>query len=128
MAISIRQPWASLILDGRKHVETRSWRPPSTLIRRRIAIHASKKPPAVAQMRAMHVTPEVMPLGAVIATARLDGCEPVTVEVIRLLSADELDFGDYSPGRFAWYLADVRPVNPPIYLRGRQGFFDVGQP
>lgn len=42
-AISLHQPWASLIMCGAKRVETRSWRPPESLIGERIAIHAAKR-------------------------------------------------------------------------------------
>jgi hypothetical protein len=37
------------------------------------------------------------------------------------------DFGDYSEGRWAWLLTDVKPLNPPIAARGAQGFFDLPQ-
>jgi activating signal cointegrator 1 len=39
-AISVNQPWASLIIAGAKRIETRSW---STNHRGPLAIHASKK-------------------------------------------------------------------------------------
>ena len=42
-AISLHQPWASLIAVGIKTIETRSWAPPKALIGQRIAIHAAKK-------------------------------------------------------------------------------------
>ena len=42
-AISLWQPWASLIACGAKPYETRSWAPPSTLIGTTIAIHAAKR-------------------------------------------------------------------------------------
>lgn len=42
-AISLWQPWASLIACGAKRYETRDWPPPSKLIGQRIAIHAAKK-------------------------------------------------------------------------------------
>lgn len=47
-AISIMQPWASLIVGGDlspgvKPIENRTWRPSARLIGQRIAIHASKK-------------------------------------------------------------------------------------
>lgn len=42
-AITLWQPWASLIACGVKTVETRSWPPPGSLIGQRIAIHAAKK-------------------------------------------------------------------------------------
>lgn len=37
----------------------------------------------------------------------------------------EMAFGDYSPGRFAWLLADVKPFPAPLPWRGEQGMFDV---
>jgi activating signal cointegrator 1 len=42
-AISLWQPWASLIACGAKLYETRSWAPPRELIGQTIAIHAAKK-------------------------------------------------------------------------------------
>ena len=42
-AITLHQPWATLIADGAKTIETRSWRPPQTLIGQRIVIHAGKR-------------------------------------------------------------------------------------
>lgn len=42
-AISLWQPWASLIACGAKPYETRSWAPPRELIGQSIAIHAAKK-------------------------------------------------------------------------------------
>jgi hypothetical protein len=39
-ALSIRQPWASCILDHGKDIENRSWR---TLYRGRLLVHASQK-------------------------------------------------------------------------------------
>jgi hypothetical protein len=32
-------------------------------------------------------------------------------------------YGDYSPGRFAWLLADIKPLPEPIPARGRQGLW-----
>ena len=39
-ALTLHQPWASLIACGAKRIETRSWPPPKSLIGKRIAIHA----------------------------------------------------------------------------------------
>lgn len=40
LALSIRQPWAWLIVNGHKAIENRDW---STKVRGLICIHASKK-------------------------------------------------------------------------------------
>lgn len=42
-AISLWQPWATLIACGDKPYETRDWPPPRELIGQTIAIHAAKK-------------------------------------------------------------------------------------
>ena len=42
-AISLWQPYASLIAFGSKSYETRHWSPPDSLIGQRIAIHAAKR-------------------------------------------------------------------------------------
>ena len=41
-ALTIHQPWASLITARAKTIETRSWKPPRNMIGERIAIHASR--------------------------------------------------------------------------------------
>ena len=48
-AITLHEPWASLIIDGHKTVETRSWAPPVNLIGHRIAIHAGKRKPRASE-------------------------------------------------------------------------------
>lgn len=45
-AITLTQPWATLVAVGAKHVETRSW---TTAYRGPLAIHAAKSMPAYAQ-------------------------------------------------------------------------------
>lgn len=59
-----------------------------------------------------------LPLGCIIAVCEL-------VECIRITPANtptqpERGFGDYTPGRFAWYLENVRPLPEPIPVRGYQ--------
>ena len=41
-AITLHQPWASLVAHGIKNIETRSWPPPQGIIGERIAIHAGR--------------------------------------------------------------------------------------
>jgi hypothetical protein len=132
---------------GAKPFETRSWAPPGKLIGRRIAIHAAKRPidmgcldkeirNAIAENGC--ALGGDLPLGAFVCTAILsaahlcgamnpgnmvyversisrDGTTPV------LIQADP--FGDFSPGRWAWQLDDVRPLPIPVPATGRQGFW-----
>lgn len=52
-ALTIWQPWASLILVGAKPWEFRSWQPPRWLIGKRMAIHAGARPVKPKEVRAL---------------------------------------------------------------------------
>ena len=149
-AISLWQPWASLIMLGAKRVETRSWRPPEALIGARVMIHAAKHLDPVAFMEPFASVlghhPSSAPRGALLGSVLLEGAwridhaadaELVAHEYHRLdggggrpvfdveAAKYELAFGDYTVGRWAWGLADVRRLREPISYRGGQRFFNV---
>ena len=44
-AISVKQPWASLIAHGIKDIENRTWKCPQKYIGQRVLIHASSSKP-----------------------------------------------------------------------------------
>lgn len=113
-AISLWQPWASAIPLGLKCYETRSW---ATAYRGPIAIHAAKR----LVKEGLHVKIPLdlfdagvrvwtdLPLGGIVAIAQLVACTP-TDGMDSYLSRLELRMGDYSPGRFAWRLEKIQPV------------------
>jgi len=188
-ALTLWQPWAQLVALGVKTIETRSWRPPTSLIGERIAVHASARrvPTRMAKLpegvmgdwwvvddddngislldhRDGHGTIydlHDLPLGVIVATCTL-------VDAVPILAADDglevawqshvaptrndgrlkvwsgpgpynditgqptwnLDdveaqrpFGDYTPGRWAWLLADIAPLAVPVPAKGRQGLW-----
>jgi hypothetical protein len=131
-AISMTQPWATLVAIGAKRIETRSWQ---TRYRGPLAIHASKGFPRDAielaleePFRSTLARAGVkrladLPRGAVIATARLVECRSTTPDMIDGSWVDGLSdledaFGDYTPGRYGLVLADVVPLPEPIPARG----------
>ena len=52
-ALTIWQPWATLIVAGAKPYEFRGWCPPKFYIGKRIAIHAGARPMRMAEIRAL---------------------------------------------------------------------------
>ncbi len=184
-ALTLHQPWASLIAEGVKTIETRSW---STKYRGPMAIHAAKTAeweqvavgpwrlhaqftdvPEIRRFGAIHngeLVPDrcerrlafSAPLGAIVATATLIDVVPIEVvlpgvdrprsqsayssgydkvtahpltnEVYRWAGNngydiyDQRSFGDFSPGRYAWLLADVVKLPHPISCRGHQGLWE----
>jgi len=129
-ALSLTQPWATLIAIGAKRIETRSW---STGYRGPLAIHASQGFPGWAKdvcreepLRRMLLAAGIagvcdLPRGAVIATCRLGGCLPTK---IFSPSGQEREFGDYGPGRFAWMLDSIVALPTPIPAKGALGLWD----
>ena len=100
-ALSLRQPWASLIADGRKTIETRTWR---TYYRGPLAIHASTHPY------------EDLPTGGIIAVAWLYDCRPME-------PSDESDACiALFEGAYAWLLTSIEAV-PLISCKGRLGLW-----
>jgi activating signal cointegrator 1 len=84
-ALTLRQPWASLVAEGVKTIETRSW---CTSHRGRIAIHAGQRYHDgewnLDLGRATHRIcggferyPDALPRGAIIASAVLVDCVPI---------------------------------------------------
>lgn len=135
--ITIWQPWASLVATGIKRNETRGY---PISYRGPIAIHAGKKSVHEVWSRYLdhetrevicrrlnltdHTGLEVFSLGCVIATANLVDCIEITPEYIATLTPDELALGDYTIGRYAWQLTDVKQFPTPIPARGQQGLWE----
>lgn len=128
-ALSLWQPWATLIARGLKLHETRHW---LTDYRGPLAIHAAKTldmagaPAALCHAGLGRGWWDDCPLGAVVAVVRLRRCRR-TDGLDSLTRADQAA-GNFLPGRFAWELADVRALGEPIPLTGRQGLFNWAPP
>jgi hypothetical protein len=124
-ALTIHQPWASAIASGMKRFETRSWK---TSYRGPLVIHAARMVPAYAKEFA---TVEAAigrlrgpyPFGAVLCLVTLVDCR-LAEEVAREISAIERLYGDYTAGRWAWQLDDVRVLSEPLAARGKQGLWN----
>ncbi|MEZ2231536.1 ASCH domain-containing protein [Microcoleus sp.] len=119
-AITLHQPWASLIAAGKKHYETRSW---PTNYRGPIAIHAGKKLEQDQSLLGLLEVPlSSIPLGAIVAIAELTDCILMTKEFILKQSSFEQYLGCWEEGRYAWKLENVRAIGP-IPATGKQGLW-----
>ena len=134
-AITLHEPWASLIRFRRKQVETRGWPAPQSLIGRQIAIHAGKRADwDLAERWDVPCAP-----GHVVAIARLQwslqvrayspaydgGVNAVCSTTQGDVGVATDEYGDFSVGRWLWVLTDIVPLDPPLPAVGHQGFWDV---
>lgn len=121
-AISLLQPWATLMATGVKRVETRSW---NTNFRGWIAIHASKRlrAPQLGLCRRWGL-PGDLPLGQVIAVLEVVACRSVlSASVLETVGAPEREFGDYTDGRWAIFTRSPRLLRQPIAMNGYLGIW-----
>ena len=120
-ALSIRQPWAELILEGRKRYELRSWRGPSG---ERILIHAAMRVDGASAILA-GLQPEALNAGALVGSVEVVDCVPFTPEIANEMRDAKAYFGDWQAGLFAWELRDPIRLTTSIPLKGRLGLFAV---
>ena len=128
--LSIRQPWASLIIKGFKDVENRSWR---TFVRGEIALHASSLKSeddwddaiiTVAVIRAITFSEaekwlietigefDKLPRGAILGTVEITDCKR---ERMSPWHFDE---------NWGFYLQNPKEIKKPIPAKGKLGFWD----
>lgn len=137
--LSLTQPWATLVVLGKKRFETRSW---ATKYRGPLLIHASKKftradwlecykePFATALKDAAvwkgAVQPyDFLPTGAIVGSVEL--CAVFHTEDPGLnisISGREGAFGNFGAGRFAWQLSDPVKFAEPISAKGSLGIWE----
>ena len=140
-ALSLTQPWSQLVATGAKSLETRCW---PRGYRGPLAIHASKRFPRDAvelcfeqpfarALRAAGIRkPAELPRGAIVAVVDLVDVRRISTrfrhrawleELPRDVREPELSFGDVTPGRYGWRLANVRLLPRPVVCRGSLGLW-----
>lgn len=118
-ALSLKQPFAELVVSGRKKIELRNW---NTKFRGEFLIHASKSPDKKA-MKAFGFNS--LPLGCIVGKAKL-------IEVKHYVNEDahskdkELHLANSSWGNYGFVLAEAqRTKETPC--NGKLGFWEFNQ-
>lgn len=101
-ALSIKEPWGGMILNGEKTIETRTWK---TNYRGDFIVCVSKKP--------------ISPLsGFAVCIVNLVDCRLMTKEDIELAKCEVY------PGAYSWVLDNVRKIE--IFpVKGQLGLFNI---
>ena len=115
-ALSIRQPWAWLIVNGYKDVENRTW---STNFHGRVYVHAGKKidygdfPGQRDYIRESGISlPEDLPLGAIVGEVTITDCV-------------DMSSSPWFSGPFGFVLSEPTAYEILVPYRGQLGFFEV---
>jgi hypothetical protein len=143
-ALTIWQPWASLIMAGAKPWEWRGWKPPRSIIGQRIIIHAGARTVKRDEVREIfemlrdgdsslvsepawrileHAHLQAYPLAAGLGTAIL-GAPIAALDWAREHCKPGLDSDRIDHHKFAWPLTEIERWEPVRTARGAQGFWE----
>ena len=133
-AITLFEPWASLMAIGAKTQETRGSR---TAHRGDICIHAAKRdnmtpeelvPAIIRAFESRHTQPNPNSLGCIVAVVELWDVQPSEKFIVEappradriVISKEEFAFGNYTDGRWIYRTRNLRRLAEPIPCRGLQ--------
>ena len=125
-ALSIRQPWAFLVVTGRKTIEIRSWRPRRMKLPQTILIHAGKKVDRE-MVDAFGVAEDLLAMGAILG-------EVFMTDVVQYENRDrwreDMDEhmnrpDQYRKGLYGFVFKHQMLYTHPIPFKGRLNFFEI---
>lgn len=142
-ALTVWQPWTSLIIEGFKPREFRVWPLPESMIGQRVVLHAAKRPMKAKEIR------DIMDYAAS-RDGILDGITPGAIDLLERVWRRELELpmsaglgtvqlgaprvaihrlpalGEPEPHRpiYAWPMIDAVKWPEPIPMKGAQGFWE----
>lgn len=155
-AISLLQPWASLMVMGHKVLETRSWKPTAEKVEYikqntggtgRLLIHASMGKKGYARELCLNnlffkkfiKDFDALPFGKILGSVDLTGTFLRSDDFMRNRPSwmvpekgwnsykivQEVAYGDYSPGRWAWLTTNPVEFKNPFDAKGSLNIWDL---
>lgn len=122
--LSIREPYATLIANKTKYIETRSWK---TKYRGDIIIHSCKGVYPIKEKIQHLVDKKNLKYGYMLCIATIVDCVYIDEKYAKKIKSENIDnylCGDYTPGRYAWILDNIRIIKEPIEISGKLGLWN----
>jgi predicted transcriptional regulator len=120
--LSVSQPFADLIVKGKKTIELRSW---NTSYRGEFLVHAPIKI-RISDCKRLGIDPTSLPIGAIVGKASIYDVK--TYQTKKEWQADQKHHFadcDFSGSKYGFMLKGAKSFTIPIPYKGRLGFFDV---
>lgn len=115
--LSLKQPFAELVVSGKKTIELRKW---NTKFRGEFLIHASKTPDKESMKSFGFVE---LPLGAIVGKAKLVDVKGYKTREEHLKDKDK-HLANSFWGDFGFVLEDVQKFEKPIPAKGNLNFWE----
>lgn len=119
--ITLKQPWATLVVEGYKKYEFRSWK---YNYRGKIYIHAGKGIDKEAMEKIKHLNLE-FPSQKIIGTVEINDCILLTEEInLRISLENNLLYGNKNRKGYAWVLQNAHKIDIEKTISGKQGIWN----
>ena len=118
--ITIRQPWASLIVNGYKEYEFRSWK---TKYRGELLIHAGKtfNKQEILKFKELNID---FPTGCIIGKVILEDCLEVDKDLEgKLVKKNKLIYSSINRSGYAWKVLNPQKIDK-VYINGKLSLWD----
>ncbi|CAN7301667.1 hypothetical protein LJR231_001539 [Phyllobacterium sp. LjRoot231] len=151
-AITIWQPWASLIMANAKPYEFRGWPVPHVIIGTTIAIHAGARPMkrgeladlitrltsdqawttclnkeiALPLLERAITSPGILPLSSILGTVKIGKAKGGN-DIVHEFGGKLNDSDRNQHSNFAWPLSEIKVFEPFVPAKGMQGFWEWEQ-
>lgn len=121
--ITLKQPWATLVAEGLKKYEFRSWK---FNYRGEILIHAGKGVDKEAMKKFEHLNLNY-PQAKIIAKVKILDCIELNDGINRqIIEENELVYGHkYDRTGYAWKLEVVEKIEDDKVISGKQGIWNI---
>lgn len=120
--ITIKQPWATLIREGLKEYEFRSWK---TNYRGEVYIHAGKGIEKEAMKRFKHLQLDY-PTSRIIAKATIVDCIKLTPELSNEINRQhEMVYDTKERSGYAWKMEDIKKIDFDKEIKGKLGLWNL---
>ena len=121
--LTIKQLWATLIMQGYKRFEFRSWQ---TKYRGDLLIHADKGIDKEAMKRLAKYLPEELPYGKILGKVKLVDCIKMSPEFKELLLKENRDIYTKSSFQenYGWQMDNVQVFKEPIEAKGHLSLWE----
>lgn len=121
--ITLKQPWATLVAEGLKKYEFRSWK---FNYRGEILIHAGKGIDKEAMKKFDHLNLNY-PHSKIIAIVKILDCIELNDEINKkIIEENEMIYGHkYDRTGYAWKLELIEKINDETIVSGKQGIWNI---
>ena len=120
-ALTLKQPWATLVAEGIKKYEFRSWK---TNYRGKVLIHAGAGIDKQEMKRFENMNLD-FPSKKIIAEVEIEDCLLLTDDLNKkIIAENNIAYGNKYRDGYAWKLTNVRKINVNKKINGQLGLWN----